>query len=247
MEIIMRKVSDLTPYGKNAKKHDAAQVANVANSIKRFGWQQPIVIDEHGVVVIGHCRLQAAKKLGMKEVPVTVASGLSDAEIRELRIADNKTNESPWDLGALAEDMEGLTFEGFVFDGLVADDTGEQGSDNTYTAKVMTPQYEVKGDNPDVSALVNDTKCVALLEEIDGADIPEEIKSFLRYAAHRHLVFDYHNIAEYYAHASEDVQDLMERSALVIIDYDDAIAGGYVHLKSELDEMLEEALADDAE
>ena len=116
MEIVMRKVSELTPYGLNAKKHDDKQVDNVANSIKRFGWQQPIVIDENGVVVIGHCRLMAAKKLKLKEVPVTVASGLTEDEIKELRIADNKTNESPWDLGLLAEDIEGLDFEGFDLD-----------------------------------------------------------------------------------------------------------------------------------
>ena len=116
MEIVMRKVSELTPYGLNAKKHDDKQVANVANSIKRFGWQQPIVIDEQGVVVIGHCRLMAAKKLGLKEVPVTVASGLTEDEIKELRIADNKTTESPWDLGLLAEDITGLNFDGFDFE-----------------------------------------------------------------------------------------------------------------------------------
>lgn len=116
MDIVMRKVSDLTPYNKNAKKHDEKQVANVANSIRRFGWQQPIVIDDNGVVVIGHCRLLAAKKLRLKEVPVTVASGLTEDEVKELRIADNKTNESPWDLALLAEDTEGLDFEGFDWD-----------------------------------------------------------------------------------------------------------------------------------
>ena len=116
MEIITRKVSELTPYGKNAKTHDEKQIANVANSIKRFGWQQPIVVDEQGVVVIGHCRLLAAKKLGLREVPVTIASGLTEDEVKELRIADNKTNESPWDLGLLAEDIEGLNFEGFDLD-----------------------------------------------------------------------------------------------------------------------------------
>ena len=124
MEIVTRNVKDLTPYGKNAKKHDAQQVANVANSIKRFGWQQPIVIDEQGVVVIGHCRLMAAKKLGLKEVPVTIASGLTEEEIRELRIADNKTNESPWDLALLAEDVEGLDFEGFEWELGVDVETG---------------------------------------------------------------------------------------------------------------------------
>lgn len=128
MQIEMKRLSELTPYDKNAKKHDEKQIANVANSIKRFGWQQPIVIDENGVIVIGHCRALAAKKLGLKEVPVTVASGLTDEEIKELRIADNKTNESPWDLGLLAEDIEGLDFEGFEF---VFDDVETGGGETT--------------------------------------------------------------------------------------------------------------------
>lgn len=116
MEIREAEIGSLKPYPKNAKQHDAKQIANVANSIKRFGWQQPLVIDDAGVVVIGHCRLLAAKKLGLKTVPVTVASGLTEDEIRELRIADNKTNESPWDFELLQEDLEGLEFEGFEFD-----------------------------------------------------------------------------------------------------------------------------------
>ncbi len=116
MQIEMKRLSELKPYEKNAKKHDKKQIDNVANSIKRFGWQQPIVIDENGVIVIGHCRALAAKKLGIKEVPVTVASGLTEDEIKELRIADNKTNESPWDIGLLAEDVEGLEFDGFDFE-----------------------------------------------------------------------------------------------------------------------------------
>lgn len=67
MEIVMRKVDDLIPYGRNQKTHDEKQIKNVANSIKRFGWQQPIVVDEKNVVVIGHCRLLAAQKLGLDE------------------------------------------------------------------------------------------------------------------------------------------------------------------------------------
>ena len=115
MEIINRATKDLIPYSMNAKVHPEEQIANVANSIKRFGWQQPIVVDDNNVVVIGHCRLMAAKRLGLQEVPVTVASGLTDEEIRELRIADNKTNESSWDFEMLDHDREGLEFEGFNF------------------------------------------------------------------------------------------------------------------------------------
>ena len=153
MNIQQMPVKALKPYEKNAKKHDEKQVANVANSIKRFGWQQPLVIDENNVVVIGHCRLLAAKKLGLTEVPVTMASGLTEEEIRELRIADNKTNESPWDFELLAEDIEGLTFDGFDFDFDLSDGTaladGFEGSEHGNLAEqFLVPPFSIlRGDS----------------------------------------------------------------------------------------------------
>ena len=141
MNITMRAVSELTPYTDNAKVHDAKQIANVANSIRRFGWQQPIVVDDNGVVVIGHCRLLAAKKLKLKEVPVTVASGLTENEIKELRIADNKTNESPWDFNLLRKDMDGLDFDGFDFEW---DGLGEE-----YEEKEVTEDDFTEDDIPE--------------------------------------------------------------------------------------------------
>lgn len=137
----------LKGYPKNSKIHDAKQIANVANSIKRFGWQQPLVIDDAGVVVIGHCRLLAAKKLGLKTVPVTVASGLTDDEIRELRIADNKTNESPWDFELLQEDLEGLDFDGFDFDFEIPEETAESSESDEAKGKLsdmyLVPPFSV--------------------------------------------------------------------------------------------------------
>lgn len=114
-----RDPDDLIPYQLNAKQHDEKQVHNIANSIKRFGWWQEAVITSDGVLVIGHGRRLAAMELGCK-IPVKVidrvADDLTEKDIRELRIADNKTNESPWDYELLEEDMEGLDFEGFDFD-----------------------------------------------------------------------------------------------------------------------------------
>lgn len=115
MNIILWSVEKLIPYGNNAKKHDEKQVKNVANSIKRFGWQQPLVIDKNGVIVIGHCRLMAAQMLGLEKVPVTIADDLTEDEINELRIVDNLTNESPWDFEQLKKDIKGLQFDGFDF------------------------------------------------------------------------------------------------------------------------------------
>ena len=87
-------MSEITPYAKNAKKHPKEQVEHIANSIKEFGFQQPLVVDKNNVLVIGHGRLLAAKKLKMQTVPVVCAEDLTDEQIAALRLADNKTNES---------------------------------------------------------------------------------------------------------------------------------------------------------
>ena len=148
MEVIMRKVSELTPYAQNTKKHDQKQINNVANSIKRFGWQQPIVIDENGVVVIGHCRLLAAKKLKQDEVPCTVASGLTEEEVRELRIADNKTNESLWDVEMLDVELPELDFVGFDFDfdGLFDEEREEKPRSEIALTESMSVVVECEDD-----------------------------------------------------------------------------------------------------
>ena len=116
MNIVEREVDKLIPYSKNAKKHDEAQISNVAESIKQFGFVQPVVVDKNGVIVIGHCRTLAAKKLGMKTVPCVMVDELTDEQVRALRIIDNKTNESPWDMELLAEELPDIDLSGFDFD-----------------------------------------------------------------------------------------------------------------------------------
>ena len=122
-----KDIASVKPYARNAKKHDETQVANVAESIKQFGWQQPIVCDKDGVIIIGHCRLLAAKKLGLKKVPVKTVDNLSEEQVKKLRALDNKLNESDWDFDLLAEDIGDLDFSGFDIDwGIVSpDDYGE--------------------------------------------------------------------------------------------------------------------------
>ena len=122
-----KDIAGVKPYARNAKKHDDKQVANVAESIKQFGWQQPIVCDADGVIIIGHCRLLAAKKLGLKKVPVKTVDNLSEEQVKKLRALDNKLNESDWDFDLLAEDIGELDFSGFDIDwGIVSpDDYGE--------------------------------------------------------------------------------------------------------------------------
>lgn len=116
MEVKNRKLSSITAYGKNAKKHDKTQINNVAESIKQYGFVQPIVIDRDGVIVIGHCRAMAAKKLGMEEVPCVCVDDLTPEQVNALRLVDNKSNESDWDFDLLAEELPELDLSSFDFD-----------------------------------------------------------------------------------------------------------------------------------
>lgn len=116
MNVFEKKLSEIKPYAKNAKKHDKKQIANVAESIKQYGFVQPVVIDRDGVIVIGHCRAEAAKKLGMKTVPCVCVDDLTPEQVNALRLVDNKSNESAWDMDLLAEELPELDLSAFEFD-----------------------------------------------------------------------------------------------------------------------------------
>lgn len=105
---------------------------------------------------------------------------------------------------------------------------------NKYTMKTSVPQYEPKGEQPMLSELVDVVKTNELLRKIKDSSVTEEEKKFLRLATYRHLCFNYSKIAEYYCHANKEMQELMEDSVLVIIDFDDAIAKGYVQLSEQV-------------
>ena len=122
MDVRNISVKDLIPYERSTKKHDKTQINNVAESIKQYGFVQPIVIDKDNVVVIGHCRLLAAKQLKMKEVPCVCVEDLTEEQARALRIVDNKSNESEWDFDFLADELAELDLSDFDFDFGIDDD-----------------------------------------------------------------------------------------------------------------------------
>jgi ParB-like chromosome segregation protein Spo0J len=103
----------IKPYKKNAKTHSEKQIDQVAGSIKQFGWAQPLVVDSENNLVIGHCRLLAAKKLGLHEVPVIQMDNLDKKQIKALRLADNKLNESTWDMDLAQAELKELVSEDF--------------------------------------------------------------------------------------------------------------------------------------
>ena len=239
-----RPLSMITPYKNNPRFNDNA-VEAVANSIKEFGFKVPIVVDKDGVIVTGHTRLKAAKKLGLKEVPVIVASDLTSEQIKAFRLADNKTAElAEWDETALQIELDTLSsidMNQFGFEEL-EELTEEFTPESKYTTKVNIPQYEPTGAKVDIDSCLDTTKSEELIEKIREANIPQDLKDFLILASYRHNVFNYQNIAEYYANANSEVQELMEQSALVIIDYEDAVANGYAKLSGQLKDLFDEGL-----
>lgn len=105
MQITYKSTKDIKAYEKNAKKHPKEQVEYIANSITEFGFKIPIIIDSNNVIVAGHGRLLAAKKLGLKEVPCIIADDLTPEQIKAFRLADNKVAESDWDNDLLGEEL----------------------------------------------------------------------------------------------------------------------------------------------
>lgn len=111
-QIEMRPIGSITPYEKNAKKHPLKQIVDIAKSIKKFGFNQPIAVDKNGVIIAGHGRHLAAQQLELKEVPVIVID-ISEADAKAYRLADNKLNESEWDNALVIEELKGLHIAGY--------------------------------------------------------------------------------------------------------------------------------------
>ena len=111
MKIELRPLAEIKPYEKNPRINDQA-VDAVAESIRRFGFRQPIVVDENMAIVVGHTRWAAAKRLGMTEVPVHIARGLTPAQIKAYRLMDNRSHENAeWDDALLKLELEDLKLE----------------------------------------------------------------------------------------------------------------------------------------
>lgn len=123
VKIEPRSVADLIPYASNSRTHSDAQVAQIAASIREFGWTSPILVSGDDTIIAGHGRLLAARKLAMVEVPVIVLDHLSKAQQRALVIADNQLAlNAGWDMDMLKAEIETLNMQGFELDILGFDD-----------------------------------------------------------------------------------------------------------------------------
>lgn len=230
-------------------------VQAIARSYEEFGQRKPIIARPDGTVIAGNHQLKAAIELGWEEIAVVFVND-DDQTARAYALADNRTADLGYYddelLGVLlkqvSDDPELLAATGYseadLLDHLGEGDGpggggGEDDDEDFYTKVVNIPQYEIVGDEPAVGELYDDTRTRQLQQRIASVDLPQEVAEFLTLASYRHTVFNYRKIAEWYPHQSADIQRLIEDSALVIIDYDDAIAKGYVRF-SEAIKRLEE-------
>lgn len=242
--------TDLLPYAMNSRIHSDDQVAQIAASIKEFGFTNPILIDDAAGIIAGHGRLMAAKRLNLTEVPTITLAGLTEAQKKAYVIADNKLAlNASWDDEMLRIELQELKDLNFDID-VIGFDTSElaeifsieqnkSDEENPYTTNVNTPNYEPTGEKPSLEELYNDEKAMDLIATIKESKLTEKEKQFLMAAASRHIVFNYSKIANFYAHSSKECQELMEDSALVIIDFNKAIENGFVRLTEELNEMFD--------
>jgi len=236
-------LEELIPNPRNPNKHPDRQIEMLANNMKRLGIRSPIVVSKRsGFIVKGHGRLMAAQALGVKKYPVDFQAYESEAKEYADMVADNKLAEqAASDENMIIEDARRLKDEIEDFDLLGIDGfmlPEDIDKNNEYSLETKTPIYEIKGDNPKTSELYDATKTKKLTKKIEAAGLPKEVELFLIAAAQRHTVFSYEKIAEFYAHSNKDLQELMEASALVVIDLDKAIEEGFATLTKDMQRAL---------
>jgi len=237
MKSIKVKIEDVKLNDDNPRTIKEVKFKQLVKSLQEFPEMleiRPIVVDEEMIVLGGNMRLRACISAGLSEVDIIQVKGLTDEQKREFIVKDNVGyGEWDWDILANEWDVEKLADWGLDIPAFETDD-------ELYTTTVESPIYEPKGTQPHITELINTTKADELITEINKSSLPESEKEFLRFAAYRHVVFDYRKIAEYYAHADKDMQTLTENSALVIIDYNKAIENGFVELHKTLSHLRDE-------
>ena len=161
---------------------------------------------------------------------------MTEQEKKAYILAHNKINlNTGFDDDILKNELSEITDLDLSKFGFESYDEEDEIYDNeSYTKKIKAPTYETKNERPFLSSVINKDYYNQLLNEINESELPDDEKEFLRLAASRHIIFNYELIADYYAHSGIDMQNLMENSALVIIDFDKALEKGFARLSDEL-------------
>ena len=240
----IKTAADLKQDSHNYRKHSDTNKARIKKSIDEAGLGRSVVIDADGVLVAGNGVQQVIDKDTPVRVVETDGTELVVVKRTDLHTDDPRRKTLALADNATADDVE-WDYEAIEADGWDEATAGEwgvewpKGAINNYSRKIEIPTYEPVEGVVELSELTDKSKYEQLCNEIEAAEIDSDIADFLKMAATRHIVFDYARIGDYYANASPEVQDLMERSALVIIDFAKAVENGFVKLTQELTEMCE--------
>lgn len=239
-------IADLLPSQGKLKDLNDENYKKLKHNIESRGFLIPVYtwVDKDGLryLLDGHQRQRVLTTEGWTE-PVPYLTITADSRQQAMAILlevtsqyGTITQEGLDEFIATHELPEADIYGATNFDALVSYESDEEETidTNPYTGKIEVPIYEVKGEKPNLKELLDSSKAEALIEEIEKSDIPKSIKDFLKLGAYRHVVFDYAKIAEFYADTSAEVQDLMEKSALVIIDYDKAVENGFIKLSEKV-------------
>lgn len=188
-KVQMMSIDDVVPYENNPRDNKSA-IEYVANSIRDFGFRNPIIVDKDNVIIAGHTRLEAAKQLEMRQVPVIVASDLTDEQVKAFRIIDNKTAEqSDWNMLKLSKEIIGIDFEltDFGFSEIEIDNLESLGNDffgtpqtpelQTYSPSVYTPNFTPSESNSMVSE-----------EQVEKAKLEQETRFSSQVAQHKTVI-----------------------------------------------------------
>jgi len=251
-----RKLSDLVEFPDNPRILTPERRQFLIDSVNENGRTNPPIINTDNTVIGGNQRLEVFMELFGPDQEIWVMvppRKLTKNEAEKLNLRDN-VSIGKWDGDIIVEkyDVEylrGIGFEDFElldmgYDFVYEDPDGED-PDTIYTKKIEAPIYTPSDGETDIRDLVNQEKYWKLVEEVESAKIPADVKAFLKFSAARHLSFDYSKIADYYAKAPEEVQGLMEKSALVIIDFNKAIENGYIELSKKLNDLFDQDYAGD--
>nr|DAH99293.1 MAG TPA: ParB protein [Caudoviricetes sp.] len=240
---------------RNYRKHDDKNKSLIRKSLEECGAGRSIVIDNDGEIIAGNGIYEQAQKLGLKtKIIETDGSDLvvvkrtdlntDDEKRKQLAVMDNSTSDSSeFDLELLQVDFDEEVLESM---GLEIPSVEEEKKESKYTRKVTVPIYTIKGETPSYSEMVDTTRADKLIEQIEASGFDDDFKKFLKLTATRLYEFRYDKIAEFYAHKNPKEQELMEKLALVIIDFDKAIENGYIELNNFIEEcFLQENDIDD--
>jgi hypothetical protein len=245
----------------NYKTNNDTLSEKLTNNIKRNGQIENVIIRELDTgffeVVNGNHRMDVLNRLGFKDVYCYNLGSISESQAKRIAVETNETRFESDDLllSKMLDELKNdfsiddllmtIPFEKEDFDividnELFTDGENQDEVENKYTNKITTPIYEITKDKPRIEDLIDKSKYESMITEIFNSDLPDSEKEFLKIAALRHIVFKYDKIAEYYAHSDSEMQNLMENSALVIIDFNKAIELGYVVLAEKIAEQYGE-------